>query len=219
MSDLRRKDLENLSAYLDDDSSIDPEEVESILRENAELSSRHEQWSAISEAMRDMPQPEVEAAFHTRTMAAIREIEPAPKAFPWQWPVGVGALIAAGIAAVVFFSSQSTTPITDTSEEAFADAEEVEYVLAERLDASEDYTSELAMEYGVDTWEDEIVYIDEEPEPVEDEVAELGSLLASFESAVTDDLDIDHVVSSVDTRTEEELKLMMLAYADEELYL
>ncbi len=222
MKRTRRKELEDLSAYLDEESTIAPDVLQSMLRDDAELSTRHAQWAKISQAMRTMPETEVHPAFRTRTMAAIREIEPAPKTLPWRWPALGGAVLAACALAVVYLSNSSAPSLSNEPAPDMADASAVETVLTARLDASTNYISELELEYGVDVWEVDDSALEKDPTmdlvPSES-VSELSELLALFESAVTDDQEVGAIVDSVDAPTALELRSLMLAYADEELYL
>ncbi len=93
------KKLEALSAHLDGEQEDDF--IKGLLRDDASLDMRREEYARLGALLRAMPDPEVHPAFATRVMAHAREAGRARPAWnPWR-------LLApmVGLAAIVMFAA------------------------------------------------------------------------------------------------------------------
>jgi hypothetical protein len=87
------KNMKNISAFLDGEAD-DAADVQAMIDQDPALAEEFAAMEKLSKAMAAMEDPEVDGAFRTRVMAAVRESEMATPARPlWAW--GTAGAIAA----------------------------------------------------------------------------------------------------------------------------
>ena len=100
MNDKDRQRLnEMLSAYIDGASDA-PDEVERLIRTDAEAGRLYAQLSRLSAGLRALPAPDVHPAFATRVLAHVREERDAAAAPAWRHALPKVLALFAGVAMI-----------------------------------------------------------------------------------------------------------------------
>jgi len=207
MREPNRKELEALSAHLDDEHP-DAEALERALQRDEERAKRAMQYRKLGANLKALPAAEPSPAFRTRLMAQIRETEPARRP-SWSRRLIPGAIAVAAVAVLITLVSwpdRTAPPGNDTEWQlSSSDVSELESMLETRFEQASD--DELR-QYAV------IAEANEAWDRVEPPEAELFDKLAI---ELTHETDIEFLLTSLSDEEETELRSMLLDYAEEEL--